>query len=76
MIARACGLPENTVYIEDVNEDISATNPYPLPKDANALIHHSVMPDDHLKYTVTWYTLSAAVTYMASKRINAKKMRR
>lgn len=75
MIARACGLPENTVYIEDMNEDISATNPYPLPKDVNALIHHSVMPDDHLKYTVTWYTLSAAVTYMASKRIKPKKMR-
>ncbi|VAI08713.1 unnamed protein product [Triticum turgidum subsp. durum] len=54
MIARACGLPENTVYIEDMNEDISASNPYPLPKDANALIHHSVMPDDHLKYTFTW----------------------
>lgn len=75
MIARACGLPENTVYIEDVNEDISATNPYPLPKDVNGLIHHSVMPDDHLKYTFTWYTLSAAVTYMASKRIKPKKMR-
>lgn len=54
MIARACGLPENTVYIEDMNEDISASNPYPLPKDVNALIHHSVMPDDHLKYTFTW----------------------
>ncbi|VAI08716.1 unnamed protein product [Triticum turgidum subsp. durum] len=75
MIARACGLPENTVYIEDMNEDISASNPYPLPKDANALIHHSVMPDDHLKYTFTWYTLSAAVTYMAAKRIKAKKVR-
>ncbi|EMS66736.1 hypothetical protein TRIUR3_07904 [Triticum urartu] len=75
MIARACGLPENTVYIEDMNEDISASNPYPLPKDANALIHHSVMPDDHLKYTFTWSTLSAAVTYMAAKRIKAKKVR-
>ncbi|XP_010229023.1 surfeit locus protein 1 [Brachypodium distachyon] len=75
MIAHECGLPENTVYIEDVNEDVSATNPYPLPKDVNALIHHSVMPDDHLKYTVTWYTLSAAVTYMASKRIKVKKVR-
>jgi len=75
MIARACGLPENTVYIEDINEDISPTNPYPVPKDVNTLIRHSVMPDDHLKYTFTWYTLSAAVTYMASKRIKAKKVR-
>jgi len=75
MIARACGLPENTVYIEDINEDVSPTNPYPVPKDVNTLIRHSVMPEDHLKYTFTWYTLSAAVTYMASKRIKAKKVR-
>lgn len=75
MIARACGLPENTVYIEDINEDVSPTNPYPVPKDVNTLIRHSVMPEDHLKYTFTWYTLSAAVTYMASRRIKAKKVR-
>ncbi|KAL6645637.1 hypothetical protein ACP70R_017245 [Stipagrostis hirtigluma subsp. patula] len=75
MIARACGLPENTVYIEDINEDVSATNPYPVTKDVNTLIRHSVMPQDHLKYTFTWYTLSAAVTYMASKRIKTKKVR-
>ena len=54
MIARACGLPENTVYIEDINEDVSPTNPYPVPKDVNTLIRHSVMPEDHLKYTFTW----------------------
>lgn len=58
MIARACGLPENTVYIEDINEDVSPTNPYPVPKDVNTLIRHSVMPDDHLKYTFTWYTFN------------------
>jgi hypothetical protein len=54
MIARACELPENTVYTEDINEDVSPTNPYPVPKDVNTLICHSVMPDDHLKYTFTW----------------------
>ena len=54
MIARACGLPENTVYIEDINEDVSPTNPYPVPKDVNTLIRHSVMPEDHLKYSFTW----------------------
>uniref|UniRef100_A0A0D9VQU3 SURF1-like protein n=1 Tax=Leersia perrieri TaxID=77586 RepID=A0A0D9VQU3_9ORYZ len=75
MIAHACGLPENTVYIEDINEDVSPTNPYPVPKDVSTLIHHSVMPHDHLKYTVTWYTLSAAVTFMAAKRIKAKKVK-
>ncbi|OEL26406.1 Surfeit locus protein 1 [Dichanthelium oligosanthes] len=75
MIAHGCGLPQNTLYIEDINEDVSPTNPYPVPKDVNTLIRHSVMPEDHLKYTFTWYTLAAAVTYMASKRIKAKKVR-
>ncbi|RWW01421.1 hypothetical protein GW17_00035540 [Ensete ventricosum] len=69
MIARACGLPDNTLYIEDINEDVSASNPYPIPKDVNTLIRYSVMPQDHLNYTFTWYSLSAAVTYMALLRI-------
>ncbi|URE41830.1 hypothetical protein MUK42_20133 [Musa troglodytarum] len=55
MIARACGVPDNTLYIEDINEDVSASNPYPIPKDVNTLIRHSVMPQDHLNYTFTWY---------------------
>lgn len=76
MIARACGLPEDTLYIEDINEDASATNPYPIPKDVNTLIRFSVMPQDHLHYTLTWYSLSAAVTFMAVKRIRPKKSKR
>ncbi|URE26557.1 SURF1 family [Musa troglodytarum] len=56
MIARACGVPDNTLYIEDINEDVSASNPYPIPKDVNTLIRHSVMPQDHLNYTFTWYS--------------------
>ncbi|CAL9063697.1 unnamed protein product [Musa banksii] len=76
MIARACGVPDNTLYIEDINEDVSASNPYPIPKDVNTLIRHSVMPQDHLNYTFTWYSLSAAVTYMALRRIRPKKSRR
>ncbi|KAJ6802000.1 surfeit locus protein 1-like [Iris pallida] len=76
MIARACGLPENTLYIEEINEDASACNPYPIPKDVNTLIRFSVMPQDHLNYTITWYSLSAAVTFMAVKRIAPKKLKR
>lgn len=76
MIARACGLPENTIYIEDINDDVSATNPYPVPKDVNTLIRYSVMPQDHLNYMITWYSLSAAVTFMAIKRIRPKKIKR
>ncbi|RWR77963.1 surfeit locus protein 1 [Cinnamomum micranthum f. kanehirae] len=75
-IARSAGLPENTIYIEDTNEDISASQPYPIPKDVNTLIRYSVMPQDHLNYTLTWYSLSAAVTFMAFKRLNPKKSRR
>ncbi|XP_042963757.1 surfeit locus protein 1-like isoform X1 [Carya illinoinensis] len=75
-IARATGLPENTVYIEDINENVNPSNPYPLPKDVNTLIRSSVMPQDHLNYTLTWYSLSAAVTFMAFKRLRTKKNHR
>lgn len=54
-IARACGLTENTVYIEDINENVNPSNPYPVPKDVNTLLRSSVMPQDHLNYTLTWY---------------------
>lgn len=74
-IARAFGLPENTIYIEDINENVNPSRPYPIPKDANTLIRNSVMPQDHLNYTLTWYSLSAAVTFMAFKRLMPKKNR-
>ncbi|KAG8366918.1 hypothetical protein BUALT_Bualt16G0017900 [Buddleja alternifolia] len=54
-LARACELPKETVYIEDINDNINPSNPYPIPKDANTLIRSSVMPQDHLNYTMTWY---------------------
>lgn len=75
-IAKACGLPENTLYIEDVNEKIDPSNPYPIPKDTDTLIRSSVMPPDHLNYILTWYSLSAAVTFMAFKRLNPKRKQR
>ncbi|EEF31590.1 surfeit locus protein 1 [Ricinus communis] len=72
-VAHACGLPENTIYVEDISENISSSCPYPLPKDVNTLIRSSVMPQDHLNYTLTWYSLSAAVTFMAFKRLNPRR---
>ncbi|KAK6945865.1 Surfeit locus 1/Shy1 [Dillenia turbinata] len=75
-IARACGLPEDTIYMEDINENIDPSKPYPIPKDVNTLIRYSVMPQDHLNYTLTWYSLSAAVTFMACKRVTPKKISR
>ncbi|GFP89050.1 rac-like GTP-binding protein arac3 [Phtheirospermum japonicum] len=58
--ARECGLPEKTLYVEDINENINPSRPYPIPKDVNTLIRSSVMPQDHVNYTLTWYSLSAA----------------
>ncbi|XP_019436742.1 PREDICTED: surfeit locus protein 1 [Lupinus angustifolius] len=71
-IARTCGLPEDTIYIEDINENVNPSKPYPIPKDVNTLIRSSVMPQDHLNYMLTWYSLSAAVTFMAFKRLRQK----
>ncbi|KAE8722433.1 Surfeit locus protein 1 [Hibiscus syriacus] len=75
-IAVSCGLPKDTLLIEDINENFNPSNPYPIPKDVNSLIHSSVMPQDHLNYTLTWYSLSAAVTFMAFKRLKPKISRR
>ncbi|GMH17531.1 hypothetical protein Nepgr_019372 [Nepenthes gracilis] len=66
-IINACGLPENTIYIEDINENINPGHPYPIPKDANTLIWSSVMPQDHLNYVLTWYSLSAALELLSVK---------
>lgn len=54
-IARTSGLPEDAIYVEDINENVNPSNPYPIPKDVNTLIRSSVMPQDHLNYTLTWY---------------------
>eukprot|EP00249_Psilotum_nudum_P012976 c24081_g1_i1 orf=195-1256(+) len=77
-MVRSVGLPEDTIYIEAVSEDTysAVLNDYPVPKDPDALIHASVMPHDHLNYAVTWYTLSAATTFMARKRLQSKGLRR
>ncbi|XP_030455472.1 surfeit locus protein 1 isoform X1 [Syzygium oleosum] len=72
-IAHTSKLPADTLYIEDINEMVNPSNPYPVPKDVNTLIRSSVMPQDHLNYTLTWYSLSAAVTFMAFKRLRQKK---
>jgi surfeit locus 1 family protein len=58
-IARAAGLPEDTIYVEDINENVNPSNPYPVPKDVNTLVHSSVMPQDHLNYTLTWYAFAS-----------------
>ncbi|CAN6448126.1 unnamed protein product [Victoria cruziana] len=75
-IVHHLGLPESTIYIEDIREDVDPSKPYPIPKEVNSFISHSVMPRDHLNYVFTWYSLSAAVTFMAIKRTFPKKSQR
>lgn len=77
-MARAVGLPENTIYVEALREeaDVFKVKEFPDPKDPDALVRSSVMPLDHLSYAVTWYTLSAATTFMAWKRIQKSLMRK
>lgn len=56
-MARTVGLPEDTILIEAVQdkENIKATDKYPVPKDPEARLHASVMPQDHINYALTWY---------------------
>ena len=50
-------LPENTLYIEALleNSESFQGQHYPIPKDPEALIGSSVMPQNHLSYAMTWY---------------------
>jgi len=73
-IARAVGLPENALYVDKIEGAHDASNPYPVPKDASTFVRYSVMPQDHLNYALTWYTLSAATIFMAKKRLQKKKL--
>ncbi|BBN02775.1 surfeit locus 1 family protein [Marchantia polymorpha subsp. ruderalis] len=70
-MSRAVGLPEDTILLEAVQDSRNSNwkDKYPIPKDPEALLHASVMPQDHINYALTWYTLSAATTYMAVKRV-------
>ncbi|KAL4428536.1 hypothetical protein ABPG75_002625 [Micractinium tetrahymenae] len=50
-------------YMPKVEEE------YPLPKSMKDLLHFSVMPQDHLNYAATWWSLSAATLALAVKAI-------
>jgi len=40
---------------------------YPLPKSMGDFRHFSVMPQDHLNYAITWFTLSAITSGLGYK---------
>jgi surfeit locus 1 family protein len=55
-MARTLDLPEDTVLIEVVQEPNKreGSETFPVPKDAKALLHSSVTPQDHINYALTW----------------------
>lgn len=63
-MARTLGLPENTILIEVLREpnDSECKETYPIAKDRAALLHSSVMPEDHVNYALTWYVVGHHVT--------------
>ncbi|XP_002993388.2 surfeit locus protein 1 [Selaginella moellendorffii] len=74
---KAAGLPENSPYIEAVGSSPGTDDKitFPVPKEIEDFVRTSLMPNDHLTYAFTWYTLSAATTYMAFKRIREKPVK-
>eukprot|EP00271_Cylindrocystis_brebissonii_P011379 TRINITY_DN287_c2_g1_i1.p1 TRINITY_DN287_c2_g1~~TRINITY_DN287_c2_g1_i1.p1 ORF type:complete len:407 (-),score=84.74 TRINITY_DN287_c2_g1_i1:806-2026(-) len=84
-MAQACGLPANALLLdllpsksESDEEAImmaskGGANPgmaaAPIPKNPSELLQQRVMPNDHLMYTATWYTLCLATSYLAYKRL-------
>ncbi len=48
----------------DVNT-MPGQSSFPLAKDAEQLVHFSVMPVGHLQYAGVWGTLTVSVLYLA-----------
>ncbi|CAM6102169.1 unnamed protein product [Calypogeia fissa] len=74
-MARTLGLPENAILIEVLQEPNKSLGKetFPIAKDPEALLHSSVMPQDHINYALTWYSLSAATTFMAVRRLSGSR---
>lgn len=75
-MAQEMGLSQDVTYMEAVatsSPDREGRQKFPLPKEADSFLKSSVMPQDHLNYALTWYTLSAATTFMAVKRLQSRK---
>ncbi|CAM6039959.1 unnamed protein product [Sphagnum compactum] len=72
-MAQTVGLPPDVTYIEAVSTTNGSSKTFPLPKEPDALLKSSVMPQDHLNYSLTWYSLAAATTFMAVKRLQSQK---
>eukprot|EP00850_Spirogloea_muscicola_P004256 SM000018S03621 [mRNA] locus=s18:330498:333045:- [translate_table: standard] len=72
-MAAACGLPPGTLLVDAIRDGgaLEATlQGSPIPKEPSELVRQSVMPQDHLNYAITWYTLSAATAYIAYRRLH------
>eukprot|EP00850_Spirogloea_muscicola_P002854 SM000011S19032 [mRNA] locus=s11:554732:557295:+ [translate_table: standard] len=72
-MAAACSLPPGTLLVDAIRDGgaLEATlQGSPIPKEPSELVRQSVMPQDHLNYAITWYTLSAATAYIAYRRLH------
>jgi len=74
-MAQTMGLPQEMTYMEAVASPAAGDGQkqFPLPKESDAFLKSPVMPQDHLNYALTWYSLSAATTFMAVKRLQSGK---
>jgi len=49
---------------------------YPLPKAMSELMNVSVMPVDHRNYALTWFSLSGATAFLATRVLRRPVKRR
>ncbi|KAK9093260.1 hypothetical protein Syun_028171 [Stephania yunnanensis] len=71
MIARACGLPDDTVYIEDINDNANASKPYPVPRMHSDFGRYHSLKQEHIKVSLTWcfiITLSSVLRFVTCSR--------
>lgn len=56
-MAQTMGLSKAISYMEAVSSpsDGGGRKQFPLPKEFDAFVKSSVMPQDHLNYALTWY---------------------
>lgn len=53
-------------------EQNTGENTYPLTKDASELLEFKVTTQDHLNYAATWFTLSAATSFLAFRALRRR----
>eukprot|EP00898_Chlorokybus_atmophyticus_P002818 jgi/Chlat1/3537/Chrsp23S03704 len=72
---KACDLPEGTPFVEAISEHDAGTSfSPPVMKEPADFLTFNVMPNHHIHYALTWFTLSAVTSYMAWRRVGAQRL--